>query len=222
MNAGSLLGVGTLVIFGELGGSRPAGGTKVIVVIAFLLVVGGLIYYLNTASARKFRSLVELLDKGSVIVQPSVRVLRVEGRFRGRQAQVYHQKLGGRSETIFRLACSSPLLFGARKLLKVGPLTQLYRAEYAKVPAGDPELDEDYGFTSPHPDRFKAWVLRPENKQALKTVTQEVTRGEVCRVEVAAGCILWTGLNMWQIKPETAKPVLERLDAFARTLERSA
>jgi hypothetical protein len=195
-------------------------GPKIALVI-FLLVFGGLIYYFSTAPVRKLRSIVELLDKNSVKVQPSLRFSGVEGSFHGRQAQIFTVR--GANELIFKLSSSTPLRFGAAKLPKMGPLTQNWRAVYAKMPVGDQELDAEYGFTSPEPARFKTWVLRPENKQAIKSVTPTTKNWEFCRVEAGNGWVLWAGpLSVWQVKPETVKPVLERLEAFARTVERAS
>lgn len=193
-----------------------------IAVLGFLLVSGGIIYFLSASGKRKFKSLLQVLDKGGTNLQFGRSVQRVEGRFSGRRAQIYAQGGRGGNEIIFGLACSSPLRFVAVELPKLGPLTQFYRAEYSKVLTGDPGLDADFGFSSPDPERFKAWVVRPENNQAIRTIARTATRGVECRVEAVEGWVRWTGLNMWQFKPETTRPVLERLNAFAGILERAS
>lgn len=191
-----------------------------IVAVVGTLLLGGLWYYFSQTEQRGFRSLGELFDERSAKVQ---RGPKVEGHFGGRQAQVYTSGSRKPAELIITLSCSSPLRFGAAKMPRLGDLgreTLLYRLEYAKLPVGDPELDGDYRFTSPDPDAFKAWLLRPDIMKAIKSVLVTNKDFDICRIESAAGWVLWRGpLNISQINVETMRPILERLDAFVRTLE---
>ncbi len=195
-------------------------GPGAIVAVVVMLLFGGLAYYFTQTERKGFRSLGELFDERSAKVQ---RGPKVEGHFRGRQAQVYTSGRRKPSELIITLSCSSPLRFGAAKMPRRGDLsreTLLYRLEYSKVPVGDPELDGDYGFTSPDPDAFKAWLLRPDSKKAIKSVLVTNKDFEACRIESGSGWVSWRGpLNVFKINVEAMRPVLERLDAFARTLE---
>lgn len=195
-------------------------GSTTIAVVVFVLFWVVVFYFLLSTPGKRYRSLVQVFDNGSVKVQPSS--TGIEGLFRGRPARIYEWKASARgsSETVFRISCTAPLSFRAIRL----PKTVInYGAVPAKGSTGDPDLDKDYGITTPDPDRFNAWVQRPENKHALMSLTAAATPGAHCWVNAGDGCVLWSsGLNMWQLKPETVKPVLERMEAFACALEKPA
>lgn len=196
-----------------------------VIAVVGTLLMGGCWYYFNQSEQRGLRSLGELFDERSTEIQrgPVQRGPKVAGHFGGRLAQIYTSGIRKPPELMVALSCTSPLRFGAAQMPRLGDLgraTLLFRLEYAKLPVGDPELDAAYGFTSPDPEAFKAWLLRPDSQTAIKSVLGTNKDFDVCRIESAAGWVVWSGpLNVFRIKVETIRPVLERLDAFARTLE---
>jgi hypothetical protein len=205
----------------------------VVAVIAAIIGITVLIVSLGEHLRRrrlkmKFQLMQRLIDPGSTIGSgPQIR-----GSFRGRELDGYRrselisftQRSGTNGKTIVEYRCLSPLQFTAFTLPVLPVLAELLHLGSPRVTLGDAQVDGNYGFASPDPERFLTWMGKADNRavviQFLSTMPPSRRQRFRLRVEGKLQ------LNMpeylfFKMSSERIRQLLEGLDSVACQLERA-
>jgi len=178
---------------------------------------------------KRFRALERLLDAGTA---KTWRGPGISGRFRGRQISgSRHAELRGitmrggvNSKTVFEFSCGTPLQFTAFTLPQWPTMAETLHLGSPRVHTGDPGIDGKYGFASPDPDRFRLWVMKPENSQAMASLMSMMpsSRRQRFRVRVEGKLELNMPEYLFlKMNPDRVRVLFEELDSFAGKLEQA-
>jgi hypothetical protein len=209
-------------------------------IIGFSIIVGiiaitiGITMGLDRLRRRKlgqrFRLLEPLLDPGSAALGTGP---EIKGSFHGRQLHGFRRteyrgftaRAGVNGKAVFDLSCSTPLQFTAFTFPQWTAMAELLQVGSERVPSGFPNIDRMYGFASPDPDRFRAWVAQPENQKALLVVLSQFppSRKQRFRVRVEGMVELTMPEYLYfRMQPAQVKLLFDGLDNFAVRLEQCA
>ena len=177
---------------------------------------------------KRFQVLSGLTDPGATIWPgPQLR-----GSLRGRELNGYRRneligftaRGGYYGKTILEFSCGSPLQFTAFTFPLWPAMAELLHLGSPRVPVGDPKVDMTFGFASPDPDPFRAWMAQPDNRTALLSFLSSLPPSRKQRFRVRVGGRL--EINMpeylfFKMKPDRLKQLLEGLNSLAGKLEQA-
>ena len=177
---------------------------------------------------RKFQVLQGLIDPGATIWPGP----KIRGSFRGRELDGYRRneligftlRGGTNGKTIVEFSCGSPLQFTAFTFPLWPAMAELLHLGSPRVPSGDLQVDRQFGFASPDPDRFRAWMANPDNRTTLLTFLSALppSRRQRFRVRIEGRLQLnMPEYQFFKMTPDRIRQLLEGLDTVARKLERA-
>jgi len=191
-----------------------------IALVCVLALVAGTLWWTHSLNRRRLLRLAELLDEHGGEVT-GFQVLLLEGHYQGRPVsfrirlpsgstlpRALFVSLDGEAPLSFRIEREGIMDFISAKL----GLAQ-------DIEVGDEDLDRDFQFSSPEPERFASWFSDPEVRSNVETLMRKHGVDMLAQgPELVAELIRFRGR---EAKPENVRGVLDGLLAVSRTLERA-
>jgi len=193
---------------------------QMITLIGLLALIAGILSWTHSLNRRRLLRLAELLDERGGEVT-GFQVLLLEGHYQSRPVsfrirlpsgrtlpRALYVSLHGDAPLSFRIAKEGMADFLAAKL----GLAQ-------DIEVGDFELDRDFQFSSPAPERFVSWFSDPEVRSTVETLMRK--RGVDMLAQGPEICAELIRFRSREAKLENIRAVLEGLSTLSRTLDRA-
>ena len=193
---------------------------QMITLVCLLALVAGILWWTHSLNRRRLLRLVELLDErgGEVTGFP---MLLLKGHYHSRPVSFRIRLPSGRTlprALYVSLHGNAPLSF---RIEKEG-IADFLAAKLGlaqDIEIGDKDLDRDFQFSSPAPERFATWFSDPEVRGTVETLMRKRGVDMLAQgPEICAELIRFRGK---EAKLENIRAVLEGLCALSRTLDRA-
>jgi len=193
---------------------------QMITLVCLLALIAGILWWTHSLNRRRLLRLTELLDErgGEVTGFP---ILLLEGHYQSRPVSFRIRLPSGRTlprALYVSLHGDAPLSFRIEKEGMADFLAaKLGLAQDIEV--GDEDLDRDFQFSSPAPERFASWFSDSEVRSTVETLMRKRGVDMLAQgPEICAELIRFRGR---EAKLENIRAVLEGLCALSRTLDRA-
>jgi len=195
----------------------PSKAPMLLFPIAMLVLIGPMVFKRERARRQRLARLGEALDAGTARLRAGpLTAQRVEGQFLGRTARLLIRPAARRpDDVIAQLACASPLRFTFWK-----PVQFVLGGGINRFQVNDAQLEREFSFISPDPERARSWFLIPENKERVVALLRRGGTGTALRGK--RGFLSFEICRSDLMKLNEFREVLQSLAHLAVSLEQSA
>jgi hypothetical protein len=196
----------------------PLGQT--IIYVCLLALVAGILWWTHSLNRRRLLRLTELLDErgGEVTGFP---VLMLKGHYQGRPVSFRIRLPSGKMlprALYVSLHGVAPLSFWIEKEGMADFLAAKLGLAH-DIEVGDEDLDRDFQFSSPEPERFASWFSDSAVRSTVETLMRK--HGVDMLAQGPEICAELIRFRSREAKLENIRAVLEGLSALSQTLDRA-